>query len=49
MNISASKEMRIDQYLNEVLDYSRSKIEKMIKEGHVLVNNNKIKKKKVIN
>lgn len=34
---------RIDKYLNENTDYTRSKIQKMINNGNVLVNNKQIK------
>ena len=35
--------MRIDKYLNESTDYSRSKIKKMIEEGYILVNDKEVK------
>ena len=34
--------IRIDKYLVEKTDYSRSKIQKLIKDGNILVNNKKI-------
>ena len=34
---------RIDKYLGETTDYTRSKIQKMIENGNILVNNNKVK------
>ena len=34
--------MRIDKYLSEVLDLSRSKIQKLIKEKKVLVNDKNV-------
>lgn len=34
---------RLDQYLSDVTDYSRSQIQKMIKDGNVLVNSNIVK------
>lgn len=34
---------RIDSYLSEKLDFSRSKVVKMIKDGAILVNGNKVK------
>ena len=40
---SENKQKRIDNYLAEVTEYSRSKITKLIKDGNILVNNNKIK------
>ena len=36
---------RIDKYLGETTDYTRSKIQKMIENGNILVNNNKVKSK----
>ena len=36
--------VRIDHYLVDKVDYSRSKIEKLIKEGHIKVNNDIVKK-----
>lgn len=37
------KGKRIDKYLNENTDYTRSKIQKMIENGNILVNGNTIK------
>lgn len=34
---------RIDKYLNENTEYTRSKIQKMIENGNILVNNTKVK------
>lgn len=34
---------RLDQYLSEITDFSRSSLQKMIKEGNVLVNEKKVK------
>ncbi|MGN1342901.1 MAG: RluA family pseudouridine synthase [Bacilli bacterium] len=34
---------RLDKYLGETTDYTRSKIQKMIENGNILVNNNKVK------
>ena len=43
MKLIAEKEMRIDKYLFEKLDYSRSKVQKMIKNRDILVNGKEIK------
>ncbi len=40
--------IRIDKYLGQVTDYSRSLIQKMIDEGYILVNNCQIKAKYII-
>ena len=40
--------IRIDKYLENNTEYSRSKIEKLIKDGNVLVNNKKIKKSYIV-
>ena len=37
---SLEKDIRIDKYLSSVMDISRSKIQKLIKDGKVLVNGN---------
>lgn len=37
------KQNRIDSYLIEELDYSRSKVQKLIKEGYIKVNGNNVK------
>ena len=42
--ISDVSGIRIDQYLTSKLNITRSKIEKMIKEGNIKVNGNIIKK-----
>ena len=39
----AEKSIRIDKYLSEVTDYSRSLIQKMINDGYVTVNNRVVK------
>lgn len=41
-------ECRVDKYLLSKLDLSRSKLQKMILDGYVLVNNNKIKSSYVV-
>ena len=43
MNLIADEKVRIDKYLIDRLDYSRSKIQKMIKSGNILVNDNLVK------
>lgn len=42
------KDIRIDRYLVENLDYSRSKIEKLIKNKDILVNDKEIKKSYIL-
>ena len=42
------KDIRIDRYLVENLDYSRSKIEKLIKNKYILVNDKEIKKSYIL-
>lgn len=39
---------RIDKYLMDKLNYSRSKVQKMINEGYIVVNNNKVKNNYII-
>lgn len=43
MELVAEKGIRIDKYLIDKLEYSRSKIQRMIKNGDILVNDNNIK------
>lgn len=43
MNLISEIEIRIDKYLMDKLDYSRSKIQRMIKSGDILVNDKNIK------
>ena len=43
IEVADDKKLRIDKYLMEVTDYSRSKIQRLIDEGNVLVNNRDIK------
>lgn len=40
---SDSEDIRIDVYLIDILETSRSQIQKLIKSGNILVNNNKVK------
>lgn len=47
--ISDVSGIRIDQYLTSKLNITRSKIEKMIKEGNIKVNGNVIKKSYILN
>ena len=47
--ISDVSGIRIDQYLTSKLNITRSKIEKMIKEGYVKVNGNIVKKSYILN
>ena len=44
IKVEETSDIRIDQYLTEKLDYSRSKIEKLIKNKDILVNGKDIKK-----
>lgn len=48
MKLKAQKEMRIDKYLIEELNYSRSKIQRMIESGNILVNQKNIKNSYVL-
>ena len=43
MEVVAEKSIRVDKYLSEVTDYSRSTIQKMIEDGFVKVNNKNVK------
>ena len=43
MELIAKDNIRIDKYLMEELEYSRSKIQRMIDNDSILVNNNSIK------
>lgn len=43
------KKIRIDKYLSENLEYSRSLVSKMLKEGNILVNGNKVKPSFLVN
>lgn len=43
MKLIAESQLRIDKYLMDKLEYSRSKIQRMIKNGDILVNGNVIK------
>ena len=49
MELKAEKEIRIDKYLIDKLDYSRSKIQRMIKNGDILVNDKEIKNSYLLN
>ena len=40
--------IRIDKYLEQNTEYSRSKIEKLIKDGNILVNGNPVKKSYIV-
>ena len=42
VSVEAGKEVRIDSYLSDALDISRSKVQKLIKEGLVLVSGKKV-------
>ena len=41
-------DIRIDKYLIDKINYSRSKIQKMINDGYILVNNSKIKNNYIV-
>ena len=43
IKINETIDKRLDQYLSEVTDYSRSTIQKMIKDNDILVNGKTIK------
>ena len=43
IEINEEVKTRLDQYLSEKTEYSRSQLQKMIKDGLVLVNNKKVK------
>lgn len=43
MLIESNLDKRIDVYLQEILDLSRSRIQELIKEGNILVNEKKVK------
>ena len=46
--VEENNQMRIDKYLMNVQDISRSKIQKMIDEGYILVNNKSVKASYVV-
>ena len=41
--VESNNNKRLDLYLSEITDYSRSKINKLIKEGYISVNGKKKK------
>ncbi len=43
IEINEEVTVRLDQYLNEKTEYSRSQLQKMIKDENILVNGNKVK------
>ena len=43
IEINEEVKTRLDQYLSEKTEYSRSQLQKMIKDGLVLVNDKKVK------
>ena len=43
MKLIATEKLRIDKYLINELQYSRSKIQRMIDSNNILVNNKKVK------
>ena len=49
MELLAVRQERIDKYLIDKLEYSRSKIQRMIKNGDILVNDKKIKNSYLLN
>ena len=48
MKIKALENKRIDNYLSETLDISRSQIQKYIKENYITVNNQEVKSSYVL-
>ena len=48
MNLIAEKSLRVDKYLMEELDMSRSKIQRMTKSGSIKVNENSVKNNYVL-
>ena len=49
MNIVSSERVRIDKFLIEKTGYSRSKIQKMIRDGAIIVNGNSVKNSYLLN
>ena len=48
LQVKENNDLRLDQYLTENTDYSRSKIQQMIKEDNILVNGNSTKSSYVL-
>ena len=48
LKIKALENKRIDNYLSETLDISRSQIQKYIKENYITVNNQEVKSSYVL-
>ena len=48
INVIDNDEIRIDKYLIDKIDISRSKIQKLIDDGKILVNDNVVKSSYIV-